>query len=76
MSAYEAREWESVASAAEYARVSAKTIRRRIADGSLPARRVGPKLIRIDPRDLDRLFRPVAAEIVRAARKQAKAAAS
>jgi excisionase family DNA binding protein len=54
-----AREWESVASAADYARVSAKTIRRRIADGSLPAHRLGPQLLRIDRADLDRLFRPV-----------------
>ena len=56
-----AREWESVASAADYARVSAKTIRRRIADGSLPAHRLGPQLLRIDRADLDRLFRPVPA---------------
>jgi excisionase family DNA binding protein len=51
-----AREWESVASGAAYARVSTKTIRRRILDGSLPAHRIGPRLVRIDRADLDRLF--------------------
>jgi excisionase family DNA binding protein len=55
------RKWESVASAAEYAGVSAKTIRRRILDGSLPAHRFGPQLIKIDRADLDQLFRPVPA---------------
>ncbi len=56
-----AREWETVGSAAAYARVSTKTIRRRIIDGSLPAHRLGPHLLRIDRADLDRLFRPVPA---------------
>jgi excisionase family DNA binding protein len=51
-----AREWESVNSAAAYARVSTKTIRRRILDGSLPAHRLGPQLLRIDRADLDQLF--------------------
>ncbi len=55
------REWESVNSAAAYAKVSAKTIRRRILDGSLPAHRLGPQLLRIDRADLDQLFRPVPA---------------
>ena len=55
------RQWETVASGAAYAQVSTKTIRRRILDGSLPAHRVGPRLLRIDRADLDRLFRPVPA---------------
>jgi excisionase family DNA binding protein len=50
------RQWESVASGAAYAQVSTKTIRRRILDGSLPAHRVGPRLLRIDRADLDKLF--------------------
>jgi excisionase family DNA binding protein len=53
------RQWKSVAEAADYARVSTKTIRRRILDGSLPAHRLGPHLLRIDTADLDQLFRPV-----------------
>lgn len=32
-----------------------RTIRRLIAAGKLPAYRIGPKVIRIDPADLDRL---------------------
>ncbi len=49
----------SVAQAAERAGVSRDTIRRRIADGSLPAYRLGPKLIRIDAAAVDALFRPI-----------------
>lgn len=49
----------SIAQAAERAGVSRDTIRRRIADGSLPAARLGPRLIRLDPADVDALLRPV-----------------
>ncbi|WP_173842274.1 excisionase family DNA-binding protein [Mycobacterium terramassiliense] len=38
--------------AAEYLDVTDKTIRRRIADGTLKAYRVGPRLIRIDRESL------------------------
>jgi excisionase family DNA binding protein len=51
----------SIAKGAAYADVSARTIRRRIADGSLRAYRVGPRLIKIDLSDLDRLARPIPA---------------
>jgi len=44
----------SLAVFAEHADVSTKTIRRRIADGTLPAYRVG-RLIKLDLADLDRL---------------------
>lgn len=40
--------------------VSIKTIDRMIARGELRAFRVGPRLVRIRRRDLDRLFRQVA----------------
>lgn len=53
------RDWKSPQDAAEYAGVCVKTIRRRILDGSLTAHRMGPRLLRIDRTDLDRLFRPV-----------------
>jgi excisionase family DNA binding protein len=43
--------------------VSVWTIRRRIADGTLPAYRVGKRLIRVDPRDLDRLERAIPAVV-------------
>ena len=49
----------SVTQAAAREGVSPDTIRRRIADGTIPAHRVGPKLIRIYVADLDRLRRPI-----------------
>ncbi len=55
------RDWKSPQESAVYVGVSVKTIRRRILDGSLPAHRRGPRVLRIDRADLDRLFRPVAA---------------
>ena len=55
------RDWKSTHEAAEYAGVCVRTIRRRILDGSLPAHRIGPRLLRIDRADLDRLFTPVPA---------------
>ena len=51
----------SVTQAAAREGVSPDTIRRRIADGTIPAHRVGPKLIRIYAADLDRLRRPIPA---------------
>ncbi|WP_425308746.1 excisionase family DNA-binding protein [Ammonicoccus fulvus] len=39
--------------------VSVDTIRRRIADGTLPAHRLGKRLIRISIEDLDKVFRPI-----------------
>ena len=49
----------SVAQAAEREGVTPKTIRRWIADGIIPAHRVGPKLIRIRVPDLDALHRRI-----------------
>ncbi len=51
----------SVAQSAARLGVSPWTIRRRIADGSLTAYRVGPKLIRVDLNELDALLRPIPA---------------
>ncbi len=46
--------------AAAYAGVSTDTIDRRIADGSLPAARVGKgRLIRIARADVDAMLRPI-----------------
>jgi excisionase family DNA binding protein len=53
------RDWKTPQECAAIAGVSVKTIRRRILDGTLPAHRMGPVLLRIDRADLDRLFRPV-----------------
>lgn len=43
----------SIAEAARHKNVSDKTIRRWIATGVLPAYRVGPRVVRIRPEDLD-----------------------
>lgn len=51
-----ARHYESLAAAAERTGVSIRTLRRRIAEGRLPAYRSGPRLIRVDPADVDRLM--------------------
>jgi excisionase family DNA binding protein len=53
------RRLASIPSAADYAACSTKTIRRRVADGSLPAVRFGPRVIRVDLDDVDALLRPV-----------------
>lgn len=49
----------SIAEAAELTGVSAKTIRRRISDGTLKAVRIGPRLIRIDRASLEAWGRPL-----------------
>lgn len=49
----------SIDAAADHLGVNPRTIRRRIADGSLPAYRIGPKILRIDPADVDRLGRRI-----------------
>ena len=49
----------SLHDAAEYLGVTTKTIRRRIEDGSLPAYRMGVRLIRINRADLDNLVQPI-----------------
>jgi len=49
----------SVAEAAARLRVDQKTIRRAIARGDLPARRIGQRLIRIRTVDVDALGTPL-----------------
>ena len=49
----------SIAQAAERLDLSKNTIRKYIADGKLPAYRVGQKLIKLDPADLDRFAKPI-----------------
>lgn len=48
-------QWPTIRQAAEQYSISEKTIRRRITDGTLKARRIGPRLIRIDPASLTQL---------------------
>lgn len=54
------RQYETLAAASNRTGVSVKTLRRRIADGALPGFRCG-RLLRVDPRDVDGLFRPLLA---------------
>lgn len=54
-----ARNLVTLADAAAAVGVNPKTIRRRIADGSLTAYRMGPRLIRVDQAELDSLLRPI-----------------
>lgn len=49
----------TIKQAAQTKAVSTKTIRRWIADGLLPAERLGPRLIRIRPEDLDSVGRRI-----------------
>lgn len=45
--------------AAEHGACSPRTIRRRIADGSLTGYRMGPRLIRVDLNELDAMLQPI-----------------
>lgn len=47
---------ESLAHAAERTDVSIKTLRRMISAGKLPAYRMGTRILRVDPEDVDRLL--------------------
>ena len=46
---------------AEYLAVSVKTCRRMVSRGDLTAYRVGPKLLRLDAEELDRIARRIPA---------------
>lgn len=52
--------WGTIPEAAEALGVSSKTIRRRIADGSINARKFGPRLIRVEMSSLEDFGRPLA----------------
>lgn len=53
----EPRRYGSIGRAAEIGDVSPRTIRRRIADGSLTGYRFGPRIIRVDLDEVESLFR-------------------
>ena len=53
------REYESMLEAAARTGVSVRTLRRRIAAGQLRAYRSGPRIIRLDPKDVDGLLVPM-----------------
>lgn len=46
-------EWGTMEDAARYLGVSSKTIRRRITDGSIRAKKFGPRLVRVDMASLE-----------------------
>lgn len=48
-----------LSTAAERYDISTKTLRRRIADGSLTGHRFGRKVILVDPTELEALLRPI-----------------
>lgn len=43
--------------AADYLRCSVTTLRKYVREGRVKPERLGPKLLRFDPRDLDRVLR-------------------
>jgi excisionase family DNA binding protein len=49
----------SIASAAEYASVSQKTVRRWIAEGRIQGFRLGRRIVRVDLTEVDACFRPI-----------------
>lgn len=51
--------WGTLTEAAEVLGVSTRTVRRRIADGSINARKFGPKLIRVEMTSLEEFGRPL-----------------
>ncbi|MGB3687088.1 MAG: helix-turn-helix domain-containing protein [Ornithinimicrobium sp.] len=53
------QQFESLSQAAERTGLSTRTLRRRIAAGDLRAYRSSPRIIRVDPRDVDDLLVPL-----------------
>lgn len=49
----------ALADAARYTSLCERTIRRRIADGTLTGYRIGPRAIRVDLNELDAALRPI-----------------
>jgi excisionase family DNA binding protein len=52
---------DTIQRAASRNSVSVDTIRRRIASGELKAYRLGKRILRVDPNEVDALFRPIPA---------------
>jgi excisionase family DNA binding protein len=64
------RRYASLQDASELYAVPVKTLRDWIRRGRLPATRIGPRLLRVDLDDLDKLCRPVPAPSPRAERAE------
>lgn len=56
MTEQQRRQFESLSQAAARTGLSTRTLRRRISAGQLIAYRNGPRLIRLDPNDVDQLM--------------------
>lgn len=56
MSQNSRRQFESLAAPAERSGLSIKTLRRRISGGTLAAYRSGPRILRVDPDDVDKMM--------------------
>ena len=52
------KSYETLAEAAERTHVSVRTLRRWIAQGRLNAYRAGPRLLRVDPNDVEAMMKP------------------
>jgi excisionase family DNA binding protein len=52
------KNYETLAEAAERTHVSVRTLRRWIAQGRLNVYRVGPRLLRVDPDDVEAMMKP------------------
>ena len=59
MSARPSQTYKTLAEEAARHQCSVKTLRRRIAEGKLTAYRFGPRMIRLDPAEVDALLRPI-----------------
>lgn len=55
------RQFESLAEAADRTGMSIYTLRRKIADGRLPAYRSGCRIIRVNPEEVDKLLQRIPA---------------
>jgi len=54
-----ARTYVTIAAAAEYTNLHTQTIRRRIADGTIPAYRIGPRMLRVDLAEVHAALRQI-----------------
>jgi excisionase family DNA binding protein len=55
--------WGTIQESAEHYGVGTKTIRRWIADGRIQAKRIGPRLIRVDLNSLDNMGQSIAENV-------------
>lgn len=56
------QQWISLAEAAERCGVNYRTIRRYVGTGRLKAVRIGPRLLKVRPSDVDALMKPIGGE--------------